>query len=244
MKLQLLQNKLPKLPKLLKSPIHSNYMLGKIINFKLPKSYLSYLNRKNNFQVGLVSIGKIRVSSQPQMNKGFGKIGKIFYIFLTLQILFSCQNSTDLETNETVEKEKLSKSQSKILAPSLSIDDGTGILNPVTPITIVKSKKAYIRYNIQDDEFSINSGPWYQNPYATHDCDQDFICAINYSPCNPVFHSGTVKFLSVQPVSVPTGVNLTYSIGSTPDVINFSNPNCTYFNYTDIMHFNVTYQPW
>lgn len=90
MKLQLLKNKLPKLPKLLQSPIHNIYMLGKIINSKLPKSYLSYLNRKNSFQVSSVSTGKIRVSTQTPINKGFGKIGKIFLLLLTLQISVSC----------------------------------------------------------------------------------------------------------------------------------------------------------
>ena len=89
MKLQLLQNKLPNLPKLLKSLIHSIYMLGKIIISKLPKSYLSYLNRKNSFKVRLVSTGKYKVSTQMPINRGFGKIGKIFYFFLTLQVLFS-----------------------------------------------------------------------------------------------------------------------------------------------------------
>ena len=75
MKLQLLQNKLPKLPKERKSPIYNINILGKIIISKLPKSYLSYLNRKNSFKVGLVSTGKNEVSTQTSMNKGFGKIG-------------------------------------------------------------------------------------------------------------------------------------------------------------------------
>ena len=90
MKLQLLQNKLPNLPKNDKAPIYRNFLIGKIINFKLPKSYLSYLNRKNSFQVSLVSTGKIRVSTQTPINKGFGKIGKIFLLLLTLQISVSC----------------------------------------------------------------------------------------------------------------------------------------------------------
>ena len=93
MKLQLLQNKLPKLPKERKSPIYNINILGKIKNFKLPNSYLSYLNRKNSFKVGLVSTGKNEVSTQTSMNKGFGKIGKIFCIILTLQTLLYCQNS-------------------------------------------------------------------------------------------------------------------------------------------------------
>lgn len=93
MKLQLLQNKLPKLPKERKSPIYNINILGKIIISKLPKSYLSYLNRKNSFKVGLVSTGKNEVSTQTSMNKGFGKIGKIFCIILTLQTLLYCQNS-------------------------------------------------------------------------------------------------------------------------------------------------------
>ena len=93
MKLQILQNKLPKLPKERKSPIYNINILGKIIISKLPKSYLSYLNRKNSFKVGLVSTGKNEVSTQTSMNKGFGKIGKIFCIILTLQTLLYCQNS-------------------------------------------------------------------------------------------------------------------------------------------------------
>ena len=93
MKLQLLQNKLPNLPKNDKAPIYRNFLIGKIINFKLPKSYLSYLKRKIQFQVTSVSSGKIQVSTQTPMNKGFGKIGKIFCIILTLQTLLYCQNS-------------------------------------------------------------------------------------------------------------------------------------------------------
>ena len=93
MKLQLLQNKLPKLPKERKSPIYNINILGKIIISKLPKSYLSYLKRKIQFQVSSVSSGKIQVSTQTSMNKGFGKIGKIFCIILTLQTLLYCQNS-------------------------------------------------------------------------------------------------------------------------------------------------------
>jgi hypothetical protein len=93
MKLQLLQNKLPNLPKNDKAPIYRNSLLGKIKIFKLPKSYLSYLKRKIQFQVSSVSSGKIQVSTQTSMNKGFGKIGKIFCIILTLQTLLYCQNS-------------------------------------------------------------------------------------------------------------------------------------------------------
>ena len=93
MKTQKLQNKLPNLPKENKRPIYRNSLLGKMINSKLPKSYLSYLNRKNSFQVSSVSTGKIKVSTQTSMNKGFGKIGKIFCIILTLQTLLYCQNS-------------------------------------------------------------------------------------------------------------------------------------------------------
>lgn len=90
MKLQLLQNKLPNLPKNDKAPIYRNSLLGKIKIFKLPKSYLSYLKRKIQFQVTSVSSGKIQVSTQTSMNKGFGKIGKIFLLLLTLQISVSC----------------------------------------------------------------------------------------------------------------------------------------------------------
>ena len=90
MKLQLLQNKLPNLPKNDKAPIYRNSLLGKMKIFKLPTSYLSYLKRKLQFQVSSVSSGKIQVSAQTSMNKGFGKIGKIFLLLLTLQISVSC----------------------------------------------------------------------------------------------------------------------------------------------------------
>lgn len=100
MKLQLLQNKLPKLPKERKSPIYNINILGKIIISKLPKSYLSYLNRKNSFKVGLVSTGKNEVSTLATINKGFGKLGKVFKMFLIFYFLFSCKNYYVLSEND------------------------------------------------------------------------------------------------------------------------------------------------
>ena len=90
MKTQKQQNKLTNLPKNDKAPIYRNSLLGKMKIFKLPTSYLSYLKRKLQFQVSSVSSGKIQVSAQTSMNKGFGKIGKIFLLLLTLQISVSC----------------------------------------------------------------------------------------------------------------------------------------------------------
>lgn len=49
--------------------------LGRLKNIKLPISYLSYL-----FRLGrLVSSGNKQVSTPMPMNKGFGKLGNIFY---------------------------------------------------------------------------------------------------------------------------------------------------------------------
>ena len=93
MKTQLFQNNLPKLPKVKKASINQLYNIGKILNFNLPKSYLSYLDKNFNFLVSWVSKGKYKVSTQTSMYKGFGKLGKIFCIILTLQTLLYCQNS-------------------------------------------------------------------------------------------------------------------------------------------------------
>ena len=100
MKLQLLQNKLPNLPKNDKAPIYRNSLLGKIKIFKLPKSYLSYLKRKIQFQVTSVSSGKIQVSTLAPINKGFGKLGKVFKMFLIFYFLFSCKNYYVLSEND------------------------------------------------------------------------------------------------------------------------------------------------
>ena len=245
MKLQLLQNKLPKLPKERISPIYNIFMLGKIIISKLPKSYLSYLNRKNSFKVGLVSKGKYEVSSRMPINKGFGKIGKIFCIILTLQTLLYCQNS-EFRTDDNIITKENNTTASRAVNPSTVtfIDDGTGaLLLPADPI--VRPRTMYIRYNIQDDLFSINGGPWFTNPIYTNPGtgDTEPIFAFANPPCGVDFHSGIYKFLTVTPLNVPSGINLTMTIG-TPDIIYLQNPNCTYWQNTDIIHFKVTYVPW
>lgn len=102
MKTQKPKNKLPNLPKNDKAPIYRNSLLGKMKIFKLPTSYLTYLKRKLQFQVTSVSSGKIQVSTQTPMNKGFGKIGKIFCIILTLQTLLYCQNS-EFRTDDNIQ---------------------------------------------------------------------------------------------------------------------------------------------
>ena len=242
MKLQLLQNKLPKLPKERKSPIYNINILGKIIISKLPKSYLSYLNRKNSFKVGLVSTGKNEVSTIMPINKGFGKIGKIFYIFLTLQILFSCQNSEDLESVQVQNVEKNNNSASRI-RPTLSIDDGSTPIDFPLPLPPKKNFTYYIRYNTQDDLFSINGGQWFTNPYQYEDCDQQLICAIQRNNCQIEFHSGLYKMSNPIPLQVPTGINV-YYYNLTAETIVFNNPGCTYFTGTDIVHFNVTFVPY
>lgn len=119
MKSKKLQIKLPKLPKEKKSPIYRAYLLGKMLIFKLPISYLSYLNQKIKFQVSSVSLGKCRVSSITPINTGFGKIGKIFwqkqfkYFFLMFCFfLFSCKNSYHLSR---LDRQDLAKYPSHIL---------------------------------------------------------------------------------------------------------------------------------
>ncbi len=241
MKLRLLQNKLPKLPKLFKSPIHNIYMLGKIINSKLPKSYLSYLNRKNSFQVSSVSTGKIKVSTQTPINKGFGKIGKIFYIFLTLQILFSCQNSTVLELEETPKSEKVNAKASRVALTNTIVDSFGNPLLITLPIR--SNNQYYIRYNLQDDTFSINGGAWFTNPYQYSDCDTEFIFAIPKQNCDIEFHSGTHKLSNPTAMQVPSGISVFYQ-NLTAETILFTNPGCTYFVNTDIVHFTVNFVPY
>ena len=245
MKTQKHQNNLPKLPKNEKTPIYRNYMLGKMKIFKLPTSYLSYLKRKFQFQVSSVSSGKIQVSTQTPMNKGFGKIGKIFCIILTLQTLLYCQNS-EFRTDDNIITKENNTTASRAVNPSTGtfIDDGTGaLLLPADPI--VRPRTMYIRYNIQDDLFSINGGPWFTNPIYTNPGtgDTEPIFAFANPPCGVDFHSGIYKFLRVTPLNVPSGINLTMTIG-TPDIIYLQNPNCTYWQNTDIIHFKVTYVPW
>ncbi len=82
LKSQKVNFKLPKLPKISNNLIINNLYLGKLINFKLPKLTLSYLKQKKQNQVGLVRLGKDKVSNQTPINKGIGKIGKIFNTFL------------------------------------------------------------------------------------------------------------------------------------------------------------------
>ena len=91
---------LPKLPNTYKKLIINKLYLGKLIIFKLPISYLSYLKYKIMFQVTSVSSGKIQVSTLAPINKGFGKLGKVFKMFLIFYFLFSCKNYYVLSEND------------------------------------------------------------------------------------------------------------------------------------------------
>lgn len=236
MKLQLFQIKLPKLPKVEKAPINQLYIIGKILNFKLPKSYLSYLDKNFTFLVSWVSKGKYKVGTQTPINKGFGKLGKVFCTFLTLQILFSCQNSEEIEPISVQKVTQNNSDNSRLLG-------GTTPLDIPLDFPILQPSTFYIRYNRQDDEFSINGGPWFLNPYAYEDCDQQLICAIQKSNCQIEFHSGLYKMSNPIPLQVPLGINV-YYYNLVAETIVFNNPSCTYFTSTDIVHFNVTFVPY
>lgn len=228
-------NTIVKLPILPNAYNHHNFRIfriGKIKKLNLPSSYLSYLKYLGR----LVSSGKNKVSPITSINKGFGKIGKVFrkkqfkqkFILPLITLSFlSCHNTDNRDTATLDNKEAFA------------------YINPVVPTNpIYTALDLQLYYDAEDNIWQINNGEYHSNiDPDTEQCLSDEICIRVADNCDLyitsqkyIFHSAT----SISDDGYPITTQIINSRKSSTIIVSSSSPYACDNAISSSFEFNIT----